>query len=116
MDASYFTHFKKETTTKICSIRIKSLYMRRANTATWWYNRNELLHTDKLGSSSLLTLSESADFFFFCAVTFWSVTIFKKMLHALIRCTRVTGPQSTERRESVENRCFLRHLIFYFFM
>lgn len=64
MDASYFTHFKKETT-KICSIRIKSLYMRRANTATWWYNRNELLHTDKLGSSSLLTLSESADFFFF---------------------------------------------------
>lgn len=65
MDASYFTHFKKETTTKICSIRIKSLYMRRANTATWWYNRNELLHTDKLGSSSLLTLSESADFFFF---------------------------------------------------
>lgn len=37
------------------------------------------------------------------------------MLHALIRCTRVTGPQSTERRESVENRCFLSHLIFLFF-
>lgn len=32
MDASYFTHFKKETTTKICSIRIQSLYMRGEQT------------------------------------------------------------------------------------